>query len=657
MKSLDLLNGAPKLLACAWNELDNARGYWADGGSGENGIRSNANMVFSVAVWLRYARPEARKDWETVHSRALSLVRYLCYGHVTGAGTCADGRRWGLNWQSSWWAAKLGLAVWCLEDRCPDDLHVAARKVLIAEADHHLSRVAPTGLFLDTKAEETAWDVEALAVACLIAPDAPQRDAWLAKLIEFSFNVFSAPQDRLDTRMVDGAQVCQQVYTCNTHGDHSLDNHGSFHFCYVASPLVSKAWSWFALRAAGLPVPQALQHHVADLWHLARQTFLTNRFAYVGGQDWARYAYGEYFIVPALSYLERVVDDPAIHTIQQARLRFMAKEAQDDPQGGFYGRRFTHGRLSGQFAKYESDALACMALAVVYDTDAHAGDPAIRTPLPQLAEEDAVHVSPEGQFCFWRTPRFFFGFSWTHLDHPGPSLVFGPTDRDDMIDWREGNGLGRVDSLAGQASMWGVRSMRRLGRTIQIKGQMFDLSRRGRRETETTLELLLDADTATCSFTYQVRALRRLWWVRVIPLGLHVPNDMFNGYMRTVEHEGRRHMIASSRPDATGAMWAPPSSWKRRWRGVLRRLGVRVGERSYVFPGPSICIDDTLEVSWLNGVGLAWRQFDRPNSPSDALWVDRLDLASRRLMLSVAPGDLLLDIKVTLAVRGSIKSG
>lgn len=651
----DLLHGAPKLLDAAWRDIDALHGYWADGSAGENGIRSNTSMLFGLAVWLR-SRPSDSADWATVLGRARAMARYLCDGHVTGSGVCQDGRRWGLNWQSSWWAAKLGLAAWHLRDLLAADEHEAVRRVIAAEADRHLKRVAPTGLFLDTKAEETAWDVEALAVACLLVPDAPQREAWQAKLVEFSFNVFSAPQDRFNSTVVDGAPVCEQVYTCNTHADHSLDNHGSFHFCYIASPLLSKAWTWFALKQAGVPVPDALQHHVADVWSLARQTFLTHRFAYVGGQDWARYTYGEYFIVPALSYLAQVVDDPQVRTVQQARLRFMAAEAQNDPQGGFFGRRFTLGRLHGQLAKYESDALACMALTALYERTVHEPTPTSLVKLPAVQPE-SVHISPEGQFCFWRTSAFFFAFSWSHLDHPGPSLVFGPTERDDMIDWREGNGLGRVDTPAGPASMWGVRSMRRIGNQLHVKGELFALSRKGHRETESVLELVLDAEAQTCSFTHRVTALRPLRWVRVTPLGLHVPNDLFNGGRRVVVQDDQRHLIESSHPRSGQAPWRPPTGWRRRWRGVQRRLGLPAGEHSRTFPGASIQIDDALTISRNAGAGMIWRQFDRPNSPSDALWVDRVDLAAPRWVLKARPGDVLLDVQVTLSVRPASEPG
>src|SRR5262249_40789843 len=147
------------------------------------------------------------------------------------------------------------------------------------------------------------------------------------------------------------------------HGDYTLENHGAYHFCYIASPLLSKAWCVYALRSAGCRVPEAVYHNVDQVWDFAEKTYLKNRFAYPGGQDWARYAYGEYFIVPALVLVDVALAGDRARSILTARLKFIVSEARRNNDGSFFGARFTNGRYDGQHGKYETDCFCCMALA------------------------------------------------------------------------------------------------------------------------------------------------------------------------------------------------------------------------------------------------------------------------------------------------------
>jgi len=645
--SAELLGRLPRYLSNAWNAVDSRRAYFGDGSSGENGIRSNANVVFAAAVYLRDQDAPDSDENARLRDKVVAVMNYLCDSHRTGTSTCADGGTWGLEWQSAWWAAKMGLAALEMRSSLDQELRASVARVVTAEADRQLQRHAPTGLFLDTKAEETAWDCEVLAVALALAPGHAHATQWVDKLIEFSFNVFSAPQDRQSTQIVGDQRVADAVYTCNVHGDFSLENHGSYHFCYVASPLLSKAYCFHALRLAGIEVPQALQHHVDDMWRLVRNTFLTNRFAYIGGQDWARYTYGEYFIVPALSYLDDCIVDPEIRRIQLQRVSFLAAEAAGNEDGSFYGRRFTGGQFGGQLGKYETDTFACIALTRAWERLSEAAPRhGQRTPMPAI-EAEFAHVSPEGQFCFWRTRDTFFSFCWSYLGRDIPSLTFGPTDRDDFFEWNAGNGIGRVRTLT-EGSVVGVRTMRRVGDRIEISGATVTRSRSEKPLYETRLNLVFDRSARTVCVSHVVTSSRRLWFVWITGLTLRVPNDVFNGLRREVRAAGKQSTLVSGRAVARGSGEAAPRVWWARFpplARVLRKLGLL--DEVIRFGSSTVEVDGALSIE-SDRSDVVLHRFDRAASTWRSLWVDEYQAPATFLRMSARKGETLLSNRVTL---------
>ena len=640
-----LLARLPRYLANAWNLVDARKSYFGDGSSEENGIRTNSNVAFALASWIRQQPDPGSSSLIEERERVSHVIYYLCDSHRTGSSACAWGGTWGLEWQSAWWAAKLGLAALLLGELAGKEVQDQVTRVVTAEADHQLTRHAPTGLFLDTKAEETAWDCEALAVALALAPGHSNARRWSDKLVEFSFNVLSVPQDRTSTEVVSGHRVSEAVYTCNLHGDFSLENHGSYHFCYVASPLLSKAYCFLALKMAGLNVPQALQHHVDDVWQLARNTFLTHRFAYIGGQDWARYTYGEYFIVPALAYLDAALVDPEIRRIQQARIAVLAAEAEDNNDGSFYGKRFTGGQFSGQMGKYETDTFACIALTLALERFAErAPGPMARVQMPPV-DSEFVHVSPEGQFCFWRTQDMFFSFAWSHLGHDIPSLVFGPRDRDDMLEWHAGNGIGRVRPAA-EGAVIGVRTMRRMDHLIEISSRTVTRNRRGKPLYETRMSLVFDRSQRTVRVVHNVDSVNRLWLVRITGLTFRIPNDRFNAFRRTVSFNGRTLTFQSRRAEIDAKAASRPL-----WHRVpkLRRILIKLGmlDQKVRFESSVVEVDGAISLE-SNHPDIVLRRFGYPAGPGNSLWMEEFQSPGAFWRVNVKKGESLLSTSTAL---------
>jgi hypothetical protein len=651
---VELLSRFPQYLDNRWIQIDADRGYFGDGSNGENGIRTNTNVAFTAAV-LATDPSNFNIDAAVailLRDRCKAVLRYVVDSHMTQQGTCANGGKWGLEWQSAWWATKLALAarlIW--RELTPGDREKVAALV-VAEADRQLSRIVPTGLHLDTKAEENAWDAEILASAIALLPGHPHRTRWLKKLIEFSANVFSSPHDRISENVLDGQPVRDLIYTCNVHGDYSLENHGSYHFCYVASPLLSKGWCAYALRSADTAIPEALYHNVGNVWALAEKTFLRNRFAYISGQDWARYAYGEYFIVPALVFLDMSMRAAHAAEILIARLQCLARETRGNADGSFFGARFTAGQFGGQHGKYETDCFCCMALAwslrrVAIEKNELAVLPA--TPHFQ-------HVSVEGQFCFQRGPDTFFSFSWATLEEAVPNVTLIPLKDDSLAEWHAGNGIGTVKLPGVPVASVGVHAMKADEGGISIEGVSLICDRRNRYLIEHSLRVRYDSNAGTVSIESKYMSRARLWLAVITGISLQIPNDIFNSGSRSVAYEGGSLTLETH----------PAQDRQRETRKPKGSFGRLVERLSVVF-GKDGSVVKRLRTNWLNiddALGLAVgnegeiviRRFPTRKSAWGSLFVEQIEAPIRRIAFFVPPGKKLLDSKIVIHVGTSDQS-
>lgn len=99
-------------------------------------------------------------------------------------------------------------------------------------ADRMLAYDFPTGLYRDTKAEETCWTVGPLVGAQAMRPDDPRRDSWQEKAHCFFLNSYNREEDLEEERVVEGKPVRARVVTANLFPDFTQENHGAFHPTY-----------------------------------------------------------------------------------------------------------------------------------------------------------------------------------------------------------------------------------------------------------------------------------------------------------------------------------------------------------------------------------------------------------------------------------------
>ncbi len=533
-----VLERFPRFAERGWREKAGPAGqsFFGDPDSAEMGMRSMGNFVFVMALLATDPAYDPRVTG-VPRARVLELaracLRYMTDAHVTGASTCGDGKKWGHHWQSAWWTAKMAVGAHLMWSALSDEERLAVRRVVTDEASRHLERKAPSGSLADTKSEENAWDTEVMAAAVAYFPDDPRAPRWRAKLIEFALNSLSTAEDRNSSAVVDGRPLREQVYTANIHSDYTIENHGAYHACYMACPLHSLAWGAYAFASVGAESPQAQFHHFRDVWQRLAPTCLERRFAYMGGKDWPRYAYGLSFIMPALVVLGDRYSDDAARAIEARRFRAFDREQRESADGSFFGKRFTNNVMMDRLLEYETDAYANLGLCYLMHRDGKAPP---RRPLSDARLAKALadkHVGSPSLTSYVRTERLFASFAWKRLDGPWPTAYFIPAGSDDMAEWGPANLVGRI-SVQGVSGRNAVidHHDEATPNGFRSSGTVRYLKADGSPAYTLAVTFDVDAQAGIADVTSRFVADGDILVVSAEGLRLHVANDRFNGGRR-----------------------------------------------------------------------------------------------------------------------------
>jgi len=616
--------------------------YFGDGTASEAGLRSCGNFVFTAAMLSGKHGEQVglgAMERKRLGERAGLAIDYMTRSHHTGEGACRDGGKWGLEWQSSWWTARMALGAAFLGDALSKDLRVGVRRVVVAEAKRQLGRTPPSGLVHDTKAEENAWDCEVLAVALSLYPQDECAGLWREKLCEFAINSLSVAADHNDPRIVDGRMIKEWNCTVNLHPAFQIENHGAYHFCYIASPMHSLTWSHFALISVGQEPPEALAHHLIDLWESCLHTFLDNRFAYIAGQDWARYTYGTYFMQPVLALLHGRYADPRARFVEERRLSRLEEEQRGNADGSFFGSRVTGGILSGQPLKYETDCFANVALAYLLHDHYQ---PRIDAPTDECfyADISGVHVSRETLTASARSPRAFASFSWSSLYSCEPMALFVPNGCDDETEWSPGNLVGRVLPAGMTTEPLFIQSMRETQNGFEVEGEQLVRDRK-HWILERKIKLHVDVVRGQAEISCRVRTRRRTWVRLCEGLSLFLPNDLFNHGVRKLKSDTGCTTLRTHGSSAPIRGRVGTVLYKiRRELGRTETLR-RCGERW-------INIENRLGVVVLNPGSGIWVSEGPENSGPEGLFCHRIVAPRTRRWFRAASGEILLDTRIVL---------
>ncbi|MBX9692249.1 MAG: hypothetical protein K2Z81_07695, partial [Cyanobacteria bacterium] len=382
---------------------------------------------------------------------------------------------------------------------------------------------------------------------------------------------------------VDGKALNEQVYTENINSDFTIEHQGAYHFCFMAYPLHSLSWGYYALLHAGQPVPQAQFHHFQDVWKRMKPTFLERRFAYIAGQDWPRYAHGLSFIMPALVVLQQKFGDSDARMIERLRFQTLELEQLDNADGSFFGKRFTHNDMRGHRLEFESDCYADVGLCYLL----HKSKASIQPPKEAEFYEHLAdrHISEDAGLLFVRTSDLFSSFAWRTLHGPFPMALFVPKGLDDSTEWGSSNLIGRVVIPEIDVNYF------ELNHKETLVGKGF----------KTTGEIIYQREDGSPAYrhelSFEVHPEEKKAWIKsrftaddettatvVEGLRLHVVNDLFNGGKHHWYWDGgdqeESFGLKSSYPDQETATFLEQNS---RWVNLDNKLGIIQLNKSHPF--------------------------------------------------------------------------
>ena len=155
------------------------------------------------------------------------------------------------------WTGTLLSGVWLIWDQLDGSLQQGIERVVVSENDILSRRTPPNNLWLDTKAQENAWEVPCLVVGELMFPAHPHAAAWHEAALKYMMNTLCTANDLEDTNVVDGRPVNQWLGGANLQPDFTLENHNIFHPSYVgcSSYFLTQAAMYYTY--ANRPIPQA----------------------------------------------------------------------------------------------------------------------------------------------------------------------------------------------------------------------------------------------------------------------------------------------------------------------------------------------------------------------------------------------------------------
>jgi hypothetical protein len=390
--------------------FDPSAGYWGDGVSdGNEGIRTIVSMTLACGTLLKYDDGLSDIDRKNLLEKATAAIRFATDTHRSGPQKCMDGKQWGApakfgpgSWQSGMWTGTLAFSAWLIWDKLDPAVQKGVERVVTWEDDILSKREPPTGLWLDTKAEENGWEVPALVLGELMFPAHPHAAAWHETALKYMMNTLCTDADMQDTNLVDGRAVKDWVKGANLQPDFTLENHNIFHPSYVgcSSYFLTQAQMYYTY--AGRPIPEAATHHLMDTWRMFQTIILpTGEAAYPQGMDWE--LHGLPFI-NLFASLATHWKDPVASRMEQQSLQYIrAWQIMRQGNMAIPGSRLgiTRHAICAEQAAYGFLAHKVFGPATKELTAHAAAD-----------QEQGVHEHPYIEFITHRTENKFVSFSW-----------------------------------------------------------------------------------------------------------------------------------------------------------------------------------------------------------------------------------------------------
>lgn len=552
---------------------------YGPGNSGHWSIQANATALGALMVVA--ADPGFQSgvmSRDEVLETGLGMLRFMLRGHLSGRGSCCDGRQWGNSWISALSVERMMHGVEAVREHLDAELLEGLRGMLLSESDWLTDKYsieadidAGTGR---NRPESNIWNGTILHRCAMMYPDAPRAGEYRERGTAFLLNGISVPSDAQSGRIVDGKALSDWHVGANFTEGFGLNHHGYMNVGYMVICLSNIAMLHFSCKARGIAAPEALYHHAEELWKLVKLcTFADGRLWRVGGDSRVRYCYCQDYAVPAwLLALDKFNDRDAAE-FEHGWLRTVAMEHETNADGTFMGGRLRELEEVSPlyFRRLEGDKAASLSMGA-YWRRLCPGLPEAGGRVPELTGSwsDDFHGA-----MLERNESRAASFVWKSCQGPCGQCV-SPEDSS-LAEWRwnmTGEILGcsaynftKVKGWTHEVVKGGFHSCGELewwSANHVAEGQADELCARER------LVFAALPDGRTVLVMQHAETVNRCFLRSVKGLFLNVPNDIFNGGSRKYSGD-KGEFTASGIPEASGLIDCGSD-----WLVVDGRLGVRL---------------------------------------------------------------------------------
>jgi len=426
---------------------------------------------------------------------------------------------------------------------------LALRKVLLAESGWQLkNNTVVAGIDAKTgrnKPESNIWNGCLLFRTAMMYPDAPDRDLYLEKANLLVLNGISIPADADDMQLIAGKTLREWHVGANFTENYGLNHHGYLNFGYMVICLSNIAMLHFSCRSRGVDAPEALYHHVPELWRLIKLcTFDDGRLWRIGGDTRVRYCYCQDYMIPVFLLMkDRYGENTA--DLEEGWLKQVDKEQGGNPDGSFLGNRLCELKEASRVYYYrlEGDRAATLSMGAYwrrkYINSSVATKPASYSSPSVGGWQDIFHGA-----LMEKGPRR--AASWVWMAAQRPSGMCLPAAVSNLAEWRW--------NMAGEITGTGVfnHAVVNEHKDVKFSGGFRTAGRLDWRSDSQVAEGQADEvtakedlavfalpDDATMVVFQRARTVSRIMLKKIKGLFYNVPNDIFNGFTRSYAFNGK----------------------------------------------------------------------------------------------------------------------
>ncbi len=488
---------------------------------------------------------------EQLRAMALRLLRFTLRTHVSGPEKTFDGESWGLSWISPLCIERMMHGVEALDQYLTPEDRQQLRNMLIAESDWHADKNpvlgAIDGASGKNKPESNIWSACLLFRTALMYPDAPRAKKYLEKANRFILNGISIPADAQSDQVIAGKPLKDWHVGPNFTANYGLNHHGYLNVGYMVICLSNIAMFHFSCREKGITPPEALYHHVPELWRLIRLcTFDDGRLWRIGGDTRVRYSYCQDYALPMwLLMRDKYGEDTT--AMEAGWQQLVMKEQAGNADGSFLGGRLRELEEVSPlyYHRLEGDRAVTASMAAYWRRKyPNLNSPAKTTTLPTLGGwRDAFHGA-----LLERGVKRAASWSWSAAQRPMGMCL--PSDSSNMAEWRwnlvgEFSGMGFynypvVKEHRDAKFSGGFRTAGRLewmSEHYVAEGQQPEVI------AKQDIAAFALPDDSTMVVFQRANTVNRTMLRQMKGVFCQIPNDVFNDYVRQYDFGGQAHTV------------------------------------------------------------------------------------------------------------------